>query len=190
LKCLPGFLPLGHRRAKCKYSKSRLQWDLNLFNYNLLKMFKSYFYTKCFCKIKSEERPWELTDGRKRSEPAVAVTSLSHKLILLTLPPHALWTQRPTDVSALSSAQRDSSSNIPTELSKDVEPDLTANAHERILTELAHGTKRRPTSELATLTSPVLMLLWWNKLIFASCVSAELIHEKLSKITSALFIVL
>merc|ERR1711937_649549 len=55
LKCLPGFLPLGHRRAKCKYSK-----------------------------------PSELTDGRKRSEPAVAVMSLSHKLLLLTLPPHAL----------------------------------------------------------------------------------------------------
>ena len=117
-------------------------------------------------------------------------------------------------MSALSSVLRDSSSNIPTELSKDVEPDLTANAHERFVdfqliypiliilitenhkiysrtpTELAHGTKRRPTSELATLTSPVLMLLWWNKLIFASCVSAELIREKLSKVTSALFIVL
>merc|ERR1712170_90657 len=91
-------------------------------------------------------------------------------------------TQKLTDVSALSSAQRDSSFNIPTELSKDVEPDLTANAHERILTELAHGTKRRPTSELATLTSPVLMLLWWNKLIFASCVSAELIHENCRKL--------
>merc|ERR1711976_962436 len=38
----------------------------------------------------STQKPSELTDGRKRSEPAVAVTSLSHKLILLTLPPHAL----------------------------------------------------------------------------------------------------
>merc|ERR1712157_334079 len=138
----------------------------------------------------STQRPWELTDGKKRSEPAVDVTSLSPKLMPLMSQPHALLTQRLTDGSALSSAQRDSSSNIPTELSKDVEPDLTANAHGRILTELAHGTKRRPISELATLTSPVLMLLWWNKLIFASCVSAELIHEKLSKITSALFIVL
>ena len=60
----------------------------------------------------------------------------------------------------------------------------------RIPPELAHGTKRRPTSERATLTSPVKMLLWWSKLIFVSCVSAELIHEKLSKVTSALFIVL
>merc|ERR1712241_1542284 len=38
----------------------------------------------------STQKPSELTDGRKRSEPAVAVTSLSHKLLLLTLPPHAL----------------------------------------------------------------------------------------------------
>merc|ERR1712176_1699123 len=31
----------------------------------------------------STQRPWELTDGKKRSEPAVDVTSLSQKLMPL-----------------------------------------------------------------------------------------------------------
>merc|ERR1712025_216263 len=38
----------------------------------------------------STQRPWELTDGRKRSEPAVAVTSLSLKLMPLMSQPHVL----------------------------------------------------------------------------------------------------
>merc|ERR1712136_666134 len=55
-----------------------------------LNAFQDSFLLDTDVRSASTQKPSELTDGRKRSEPAVAVTSLSHKLILLTLPPHAL----------------------------------------------------------------------------------------------------
>merc|ERR1712136_642508 len=155
LKCLPGFLPLGHRRAKCKYSKT-----LGTYRW------KKEIGTCRGCDVTEPQ-----ADSADVTTTCV-VNSKTNRRVCSFVCPEGFVIEHP------SRPFKGRGTRLNCKCPRK-DPDRACSWY-----------KKRPTSELATLTSPVLMLLWWNKLIFASCVSAELIHEKLSKITSALFIVL